>query len=478
MRKTLLMLLVLLTMAGLPAPIYSSPAGASGFIPASFAQVAKMVKPAVVNINTVQVIKNPWKDQEGQMREFFGNDFFQRFFGVPEGDLKQNSLGSGVIVDKAGYVLTNNHVVEKASEIKVKLADGREFKAKIVGKDSKTDIAVIKIQKGSDFPVAAMGDSDVLEVGDWVVAVGSPFGLEQTVTHGIISAKGRVIGQGPYDDFLQTDAAINPGNSGGPLVNLKGEVVGINSAIETNTGSYAGVSFAIPINIAKNIYSQLVKNGKVIRGWLGVTIQPLTEELAKNFKFSSKDGVLVSGVQEGGPADKSGIKNGDVIVEFNGTKVTNPRELQNAVAAFPVDQEAEIKYFRNGESETAKVKVSEREKGEAAYRGTSEEPEGNTENKLGFGVEEITDQIRANYKIKAKEGVIVDAVDPSSPAAEAGLAQGDVIEEINNLKVKDLQSFNKIAGSLKAGANVVMLVERQGMTQYLTFKEAEAEKEK
>ena len=295
--------------------------------PSSFAPLVKTLTPAVVNINTTKVVKSA-----GRSFNFHGSpfpsdqfdEFFNRFFGQhPQRKFRQRSLGSGFIISKDGYILTNNHVVEDADEVKVTLSDEKSYDAKIIGMDKRTDLAVLKINVDHDLPIVALGDSSKLEVGDWVIAIGNPFGLERTVTAGIVSARGRVIGSGPYDDFIQTDASINPGNSGGPLFNLRGEVVGINAAI---VAGGQGIGFAIPVNMAKDLLPQL-KSGKVSRGWLGVQIQKVTPELAESFHLDSEKGALVADVVEDSPADRAGIKTGDIILSFNGREVDSMRKL-------------------------------------------------------------------------------------------------------------------------------------------------------
>src|SRR5688572_17785936 len=340
------------------------PAGVQGaVVPAalpvpsgSFSQVAENVGPAVVNINTVTrgAGRTP-------IEEFFGDEFFRRFFGGDNPDRPEpaRSLGSGVIVDPTGTVLTNAHVVERASEIEATTADGKKYKAKVAGVDKRTDLAVLRLQGGGTFPSATLGDSDKLKVGDWVLAIGSPFGLQQTVTAGIISAKGRSIGQGPFDDFLQTDAAINPGNSGGPLVNMSGEIVGINSAILSRSGGNVGIGFAIPVNMAKRIYTELVAKGKVTRGWLGVSIQPLTPELAKGFALKESKGVLISEVISEGPAEKAGIQAGDIITEFDGKKLDGPQDLQRAVASATPGKGVPMTLWRDKSTKTVGIRIGE-----------------------------------------------------------------------------------------------------------------------
>ncbi|MEK7238067.1 MAG: Do family serine endopeptidase, partial [Nitrospirota bacterium] len=327
----------------------------------AMAEIANAVKPAIVNISTTKTEKL----SESPYAPFFDDPFFRRFFGdrfrhpeVPR-ERKTASLGSGVIVSSSGYILTNSHVIKDADEIKVLLSDKREFQGKVIGTDSKTELAVIKID-AQNLPMIPFGDSDKLQVGEVVIAVGNPFGLNQTVTMGIVSAVGRAnVGIADYEDFIQTDAAINPGNSGGALVNAKGELVGINTAIFSTTGGYQGIGFAIPSNMAKAVMDSLIKTGKVIRGWLGVSIQPLTPELAKQFNLEKEYGALVGDVIENSPAEKAGILRGDVIIEYNGKKVNEPYHLRNTVANTPPGETAELKVIRNGKIETIKVMIGE-----------------------------------------------------------------------------------------------------------------------
>jgi serine protease Do len=350
------------------AVLLSSPAGCTkeeapeviGF-PRSFAELAEKVRPAVVNISTVTTVRIPG----GPFHQFFGpgdkgpfGDFFRKFFGnIPDQELKQQSLGSGFIVDRDGYIITNNHVVAGAEEIKVKLADGRQFKAKVIGRDPKTDLALIKITAiFENLPVLGLGDSDAIRVGDWVLAVGNPFGLEHTVTQGIISATGRVIGAGPYDNFLQTDAPINPGNSGGPLVNLKGEVIGINSAV---VAAGQGIGFAIPSNLAKRVTSQIKETGKVVRGWIGVSIQDMTPELAQALKIKEPRGALISAVNRGGPAETAGIKRGDVIVSFDDKDIKDASSLPPIVADTSPGKNVDVAVIRNGKEMRLKLAVGQ-----------------------------------------------------------------------------------------------------------------------
>lgn len=430
-------------------------------IPASFKEVADAVKESVVNISTVIVIKKRSPFYEDP---FFDDDFLYRFFGIPQGTFKTRSLGTGVIISSDGYILTNNHVVEKADEITVKLYSQKEYKAKVVGRDKETDLAIIKINTNGLKP-AKIGNSDKIEVGDWVMAVGSPFGLEQTVTQGIISAKGRIIGAGPYDDFLQTDAAINPGNSGGPLINLNGEVIGINTAITSRSGGYEGIGFAIPINMAKKVYEDILKKGKVVRGWLGVAIQDLTPDLAKYFKVN--EGVLVSQVFANGPAQRAGLQRGDVIIEFDGKKIKKYRELQSIVASTEVNKTVNVKVIRKGRETNLKIKIGERNPDAVLEPEKPEISQG--ENNLGIVVSDITDDIASQYGLSKDSGVVVLSVDSGSSAEDAGIMRGDVIHEINGMQIKNSGDFNDAVKTVQKNRQVVVLIERGNSMLYLAF---------
>jgi serine protease Do len=452
----------LLMVLGLVATSHSemTEAAAVPMVPASFTDLAKQTSPSVVNISTVKTIKS----QGRVFRHFFGGpqgqpDPFEEFFkhfNVPPGEFKQNSLGSGFIIDTDGYIITNNHVIADADEIKVKLKDGKEFDAQIIGKDPTTDIALLKIKPPRELPALTLGDSNSLEIGQWVVAIGNPFGLEDTVTAGIVSAKGRVIGAGPYDDFIQTDASINPGNSGGPLINLKGEVVGINTAIIAGGGG--GIGFAIPINMAKDIIDQLKKSGEVSRGWLGVAIQDLDEELKSYYKVDN--GVLITEVFPDDPADKAGMKANDIIVSVNGTPVNSSRELSRLIAAVPVGEKAEIKINRNGDIMTKRIAVAKRDETKVAAMGQG--PEGQeseeTSGPLGLQVSNITPDIAKQLQLKNTEGVIVVNVDPDGKAAQAGFSRGDIIKEVNHKEIKNLDDFKKIIDAVKQGDPLEFLV--------------------
>lgn len=434
--------------------------------PQSFAELAEKVKPAVVNIRTETTVRIPGSP----FQHFFSpeggpfDDFFRRFFGdIPDRELKQRSLGSGFVIDKDGFIITNNHVVEKAEEIKVKLVDGREFDAKVIGRDSKTDLALIKISSlfKKDLPTLSLGDSDTIRVGDWVLAVGNPFGLEHTVTQGIISGRGRAIGSGPYDNFLQTDAPINPGNSGGPLVNLKGEVIGINTAI---VASGQGIGFAIPSNMAKSVISQLKMNGKVTRGWIGVSIQTVTPEIAKAFGLKEAKGALIGDVITGGPADSAGMRRGDIITEFNGKIVKDIQDLPQIVAETQVGQEVDIKIIRDGKEMTLKVKVEEMKEEKLAYQLQKKEE------KLGMTVNDITTQLAYKLNIKDNKGVVVIDIESNSLADEAGIEAGDIITEVNLKPIKNLEDYQGIMKKIEKGESVLLLVKRDKQTFYVSIK--------
>ena len=433
--------------------------------PQSFSDLAEKVKPAVVNISVTSTVKIPGNP----FRHFFGpdeggpfGDFFHKFFGdVPDKELKQQSLGSGFIIEKDGYIITNNHVVEGADEIKVKLTDGREFHAKVIGRDPKTDLALIKISSPfQSLPVLSLGDSEKIRVGDWVLAIGNPFGLEYTVTQGIISATGRVIGSGPYDNFLQTDAPINPGNSGGPLINLRGEVVGINSAIIPGG---QGIGFAIPSNLAKEVISQLKEKGKVVRGWIGVSIQSVTQELAKSFGLTEAKGALVGDVVPKGPADAAGIKRGDIITSFNGKDIKNSTDLPRIVAETPVGKDADVTVMREGKELHLKIKVAEMTEARIASQ-THEEPLG-----LGMRVDDISPRVQRELGIRDKSGVIVTDIQPNSPADDAGIKVGDIIKEVNRKPVKDKNDYEAILKQTGKSKSVLLLINREGQTFYVAI---------
>jgi serine protease Do len=440
-------------------------------IPGNFTELAEKARPGVVNIQTVKTVRGGGR----VFRHFFGNPFgggqspfdrqnpFEDFSGPdmgegPEGGFSQKSLGSGFVLDTDGYIVTNNHVVEGADQIKVKLANGKEFDAKVVGRDPKTDLALIKINGSSDLQPLKMGNSDDLKVGSWVVAIGSPFGLEQTVTAGIVSAKGRIIGSGPYDNFIQTDASINPGNSGGPLINMKGEVIGINTAI---TASGQGIGFAIPTSTAKEVLPQLKGKGKVTRGWLGVSIQEITGDLAKSFGLKETTGALVAEVVKGGPAEKAGIEQGDVVVGFDGKEIREAKDLPRIVAATPVGKSVTVKVMRAGKAMTRDLKIGEMEEKTAEV---AKAPSGK---RVGIGVQNMTPEIAQSLGLKNGSGIVVTQVEQGSPAAEAGIRRGDVIREINRKPVKNVEEFRRQVGESKEGASILLLVQRGEGSMYV-----------
>jgi serine protease Do len=429
----------------------------SPMVPGNFSELAEKVRLGVVNIQVSKKVKNAGFERFGGGNPFGDRNPFGEFFGPFGGsgnnapERRQQGVGSGFIMSKEGYILTNNHVVEDADQIKVKLAGGKEFDGKVVGRDPKTDLALVKIA-GDDLQPLKLGNSDDLKVGNWVVAVGSPFGLEQTVTAGIVSAKGRVIGSGPYDNFIQTDASINPGNSGGPLINLQGEVVGINTAI---IASGQGIGFAIPINMAKEIAPQLQKRGHVTRGLLGVAIQDVTPELAKSLGLKESKGALVSQVVPGGPADKAGIEQGDVIVNFDGKTVGDSKDLPRIVASMPVGKTVTVKLLRDGKEVERQAKVGEMEE-----ENTSAAAKSPIHPSLGVTVQNLTPQIARELGLKKSAGVVVTGVEPGSPAAEAMIQVGDVIQAVNRKPVKDVDDFVKIVEKAKGGGSLLLLVHR------------------
>ncbi|MBN1225906.1 MAG: DegQ family serine endoprotease [Deltaproteobacteria bacterium] len=442
---------------------------AKNSVPDSFAELAAREGTAAVNISTTKTVKtsrsfSPFQGRD--MRDFFGDEFFKHFFGgEPEGTMKQRSLGSGFVVTDDGYILTNNHVVADADEIQVTFSENEKYEAKIIGRDEKTDIALIKIDIDKKLTAVKLGDSDKLRIGDWVVAIGNPFGLGNTVTAGIVSAKGRIIGAGPYDNFIQTDASINPGNSGGPLFNLEGEVVGINTAIVAPTGGNVGIGFAIPINMAKSVMSQLKEKGKVVRGWIGVTIQTITSALKEKFELEELEGALVAEVTENSPAEKAGLQRGDVIVSFDGKTVKNMQLLPSIVAETPVGKEVEVLVVRKGEKKKLTLEVGElKEEATAAGKIAPEKEE-----KLGLTVQELTPELAESLSIEDEEGVVVSGVTRGSPAYEAGLRRGDLILEIENEPVKDMGDYRRIIKKTSSKKQLLMVIMREGHTSYVVL---------
>jgi len=443
--------------------------------PPNFVEVAKVVTPAVVNIATTRVIKGGDEGDGGSGGPFLDDPFFRRFFGddfyrqfeAPR-QRKEQSLGSGVLVD-GGYIVTNNHVIAKADEIKVLLADKREFKGKLVGTDPKTDLAVVKIA-ATGLPTIPWGDSTKLQVGEYVLAVGNPFGLNQTITMGIVSAVGRAnVGIADYEDFIQTDAAINPGNSGGALVNVRGELIGINTAIFTRSGGYMGIGFAVPSTMAKTVIDSLINKGKVVRGWLGITIQEVSPELAKQFGLKDAHGALVSDILEGSPAEKAGVKRGDVITEIDKRPVENASQLRNLVAQLEVGARAQLKVIRDKKEKVLEVTIGEQPKDLGKAGGRSEE-ESQSEGVLaGLSVHDLTPEFARRFGLNEEEGVVVTKVEQGSVAEDGGVQRGDVILEINRQAIHNTRDFQKIAREVGKGDSVLLLINRQGQALFITL---------
>ncbi len=444
-----------------------------------FTDLAEKHGAEVVNISVTQSVHNngpvggfPGMEGDEQMQEFF-----KRFGiplmpgmpgqgGAPQPDYKSQSLGSGFIISSDGYVLTNAHVINEADEVIVKLADKREFKAKIIGADKRTDVALLKID-ATGLPKVMIGDSAKLKVGEWVAAIGSPFGLENTMTAGIVSAKGRALPQENFVPFIQTDVAINPGNSGGPLFNLAGEVVGINSQIYSRSGGSMGLSFAIPIDVAIDVSNQLKANGKITRGWLGIAIQEITKELAESFSMKNTNGALVAGVEKNGPADKGGLEAGDVITKFDGKAIGVSADLPRAVGATKPGKIAAVEILRKGSAKTLNIGVGEMPSDGSETAAPSSKPNGKVEaNKIGLTLKELT--VQQKKKLNGKNGLLV--VESVGAAAQAGIRRGDVILGLNNNESQSVEQFNKQINAVAAGKTVAVLVQRGESTLYVPIK--------
>ena len=429
-----------------------------------FVSLVKKIGPSVVNIATTQVRK----PAQGIPSPFGGdqrfNEFWERFFGgqLPGPPQRQRGLGSGFIINPDGTIITNNHVVDGADKIVVTLADGESFDAKVLGKDQKSDIAILKIDAKQKLTAAPLGDSDQLEVGEWVLAIGNPFGLDHSVTTGIVSAKGRHIGAGPYDSFIQTDASINPGNSGGPLVDLRGEVVGINTAIFSQSGGNIGIGFAIPANLAKELVPQLKDKGKVVRGYLGVTIQKVTSDIAATMGLKNESGALVADVAESGPAERAGIKTGDVIVEFNGKAIKDSIDLPLEVARVAPGKTVQVKILRDNKPSNVPVKIGEMTDSEVV----AESRQGD----FGMTVQPVTPAMAQSLGLERAEGLLVSSVKPGSAADEAGLRRGDVITEINRRPVRDMADYKREISSAESGKSILFLVKRDRGSLFLALK--------
>ncbi len=429
-----------------------------------FVEVAKKVQPSVVSIRSERTVTV--SPGQGLGEDFFKGTPFEDFFkqhGGPPAKRKQMGEGSGVIVDGKGYILTNDHVVTGADKITIRLFDGKELKGTVQGADPKTDLAVVHVE-AKDLPVATLGDSDKLQVGEWAIAIGSPFGLEETVTVGVISAKGRTgLGTGTYEDFIQTDASINPGNSGGPLVNIDGEVIGINAMI-IQPGQ--GIGFAIPINLAKTIMMELIKQGKVVRPWVGIGLQDLTPELMKSFNIEEKEGALISQVFEGSPAEKAGLKVGDIVVEIDGKKIKNSQDVVREVLKKKVGQKIELDVIREGKRIKVEVTTAEMPPEAGERRAPSEKKEW-----FGLRVTAVTPDIAKELGLPRPEGVVIENVEAGSVGQDAGLRRGDVILEVNRQKVRDESDYRTLMEKTKPEQTVLLLVRRGSSTFFVSLKE-------
>jgi len=426
----------------------------------SFADLVEKLKPSVLNISTTSTFSQRGlfpKSPFGEENPF--EEFFKRFFGdIPQQEFKQSGLGSGFIISEDGYVVTNNHVIDKAQDIEVVLEDGKKYKADIIGKDAKTDLAVLKINPEKMLQAVVFGNSDKLRIGDWVVAIGNPFGLGYTVTVGIVSAKGRSLGLSSYDDFIQTDASLNPGNSGGPLFNQMGDVIGVNTAI---VAGGQGIGFAIPINMAKNVIEQLKDKGKVVRGWLGVLVQPITPAIAESMKLKEPKGALVGDVTPNSPAEKAGIQRGDVIVDFNGNKIEDVSDLTTLAAVTPPGTEVKLKVMKDGSVKDIDVKLGE------FPDEVAESTEKEVKEKLGLTVHEITPSIAARFRLETDKGVVITHVDQGSVAQESGLQPGDVILDVDGQAVNNIDDYKNAIDKMEKGKSALFLIKRGKNTIYV-----------
>ncbi len=440
----------------------------------AFSSVVKEVTPAVVHVEVEKTV-----GARDYTHEFFNNPFFERFFG-PEfrrqnpqqqpQQRKQRGQGSGFIISKEGYILTNYHVVADADEIRVTLSDNTKIDAELIGSDPQSDVALIRINNGKDLPLIPLGDSDALEVGEWVIAIGNPFGLNQTVTVGVVSAMGRSrVGINEYENFIQTDAAINPGNSGGPLLNIHGEVVGINSALFSRTGGYMGIGFAIPINMVKAINEQLQEYGKVTRGWLGVAIQDVDEKLAKSFGLEKAQGILVSEVQDGSPADKAGVEQGDVIIELDGIELKNVTDLRNRIALIVPKTEAALTLIRDGREKTIDIEIGEQP---SDFGSVAQKPSGGAEEYLerfGLSFQELTAELAEQLGYEGEKGVLIGDVEPGGVAASAGLQPGQLIQEVNRQRVRDIDELQSVLEGDDNPDRLLLRVKSGRFSQYVVL---------
>ncbi len=451
--------------------VHFAPAGATAYAASptvagqalpDFVTLAKKVGPTVVNVSTVQTRKASGEIPGSGDDPF--SEFWQRFFGgqMPRGPQRQSGLGSGFIIDRDGTILTNYHVVDGADKITVTLSDGQSYTGKVLGKDQKTDIAIIKIDANQDLPMVNLGDSDQLQVGEWVMAIGDPFGLDHTVTSGIVSAKGRHIGNGPYEDFIQTDASINPGNSGGPLVNMRGEVVGINTAIFSQSGGNIGIGFAIPTNLVKDLLPQLRTKGKIVRGFLGATIQKVTPEIAETMGLKQAQGALVADLTKDGPAERAGLKTGDVILALDGKQIKDSADLPLQVAKLAPGKTVQARVMRDGKELTLPIKVGEVKESEVVASTKTGD--------LGLAVQKMTPDIAAELGLERTEGVVITEVTPGSAADDAGLQRGDVIAEVNRHPVRTVADFDRETAKTGKDRSILFLIRRGGGSLFLALK--------
>ena len=435
--------------------------------PKYLSRLVKSLSPSVVNISTTSLSKTRgfgFNNPGGSNDPF--DQFFERFFGENgQQEFRRRGLGSGFIISKDGFIITNNHVIRRAVEIKVILENEDEYTAELIGTDPKTDLALLKIKPKTTLTPVKIGNSSSLDIGDWVVAIGNPFGLGNTVTAGIVSAKGRSLGLGAYDDFIQTDAAINPGNSGGPLFNFKGEVVGVNTAI---IAGGQGIGFAIPMNMANSIVTQLQTSGKVTRGWLGVVVQHITPEIKQGLNLPNDNGALISDIAPGSPADKGGLKRGDVIVAVNNMKIMDEDDLPKYVANLAPGTKAQIKVIRENKNKTFNIKLSQFPEPQTVS--TKKKTTNKTDTAIGLIVDEITPQIQRSYKLKDNNGVIVVKVVSGSAAQQAGIKAGDIILEANRKKIRNVQDIENEFNKIQKGTSVLLLINRSNQTIYVGLK--------
>jgi len=452
----------------------------------AFKQVARDMAPSVVSITAVDTVRmaRPGQVNPRGFRPPFDDDLFRRFFGLPDDrsarprreqprEFQRQAQGTGVIVRADGYIATNNHIVENADDLMVTLEDGREFEAEVVGTDPDSDLAVLRID-ASGLPKAPLGESEMLEVGEWVLAMGNPFGLEHTVTAGIVSATGRAgIGLATFENFIQTDAAINPGNSGGPLVNLEGEVVGINTAITTRSGGSQGIGFAIPSRMVRTVVESIIETGEVRRGWLGVNIQPLTEELADQFGYRDTRGVLLAGVMRDGPAEEAGIEPGDIVVRVGETRIENNNDLLNAVASYAPGEDVEVEVFRRGDLRTVTVELGQRPSQEELIAGRrpgpgAEAPESGVD--LGLRIEPLTPELRERLDLWRIDGVVVTGVEPGGPAGRANLQPGDVITGINRTPVESVDDYKQALAGADLHDGLLLQIYSRGVSRFVLIR--------